>query len=163
MHTTCQQFQEIRDQSLSEHAEAMACRDCESTIARIRDLWDKDRAFFASVVPGSMSRDRSREVTATLRMAEGAMTATLKCAMHSVAKGYSVDGLEWLLACLSEVRTLLARPLARLIAARDPGGGSVDEIAHALVRRARFVDGRPIVTEQIAAEFDCPLQPEPAV
>ena len=161
MHATRQQFQEINEEAWKHHhADAMECRTIEGLISRIARLWDSDGPYFAGVVPGSIGREDARHVASVLRAAEQAMSATVHRAMRSVAKGYTVEGLSRLLACLHEVRSLIVRPMARRMSERDPEGRSPDQIIQLLMQRVRFQDGRAIISEDVAAELPCPFDPE---
>lgn len=138
MPITARQFQAVRDDAwMPEHAAAMECRTREDLITRVHELWDDTRQLFASVVPESLSRDAVRETASVLRMAGQALSATVQRAARSVAKGYVVEGLDVLLACQAEARALIALPVARVMAARDPDRRTPEQIAHLLVRRAR--------------------------
>lgn len=164
MRATAHQFEVLRDEAWrSEHADAMECRASEDLISRIRALWDADRQFFVGLTPGSPDRSADRDAAAALRMGEQAMTGAVHRAMRSVAKGYAVDGLDGLIGSLRDVRLLLLRPTARRMAEHDPAGRSPDQIARQLLRRVRFEDGRPVMTEDVAADFPCPFEPEPSV
>jgi hypothetical protein len=162
MHTSCEQFKGIREEAwMTEHADAMECRKVEDLIDRVHGLWDKHRQFFASIVSGSVNRETARLTAAVLRMAEEAMAAVVQRAMKSVAGGYTVDGLDRLLTCLHEARSLIVRPIARRMSERDPEGRTPDQIVQLLMRHVRFQEGRAVITEEVAAEFPCPFDPEP--
>lgn len=161
MDATAEQFRAIRDEAWKRsHLDAMECRACEDLIARVQNLWDKDRTYFSSAVPGCHDRETTRAIASALRSAETAMTVVIQRALASVARGYSVDGLNGLLAILQEARLLLAMPISRRFAERDPDGRSASEFASLLVHRARFQDGRPVITQELAAELPCPYEPE---
>ena len=161
MRATSQQFQEILDEPWKvDHANAEECSRCEDRIARIQALWNADRPYFASAVTGSNNRGETRRIASVVRMAERTMTEALVRATKFVSEGYTVKGTDGLLACLFEVRYQLVLPLARIIAARDPDGRTPEQIAQFLLRRVRFVEGRPVITEEVAAELPCPFEPE---
>jgi hypothetical protein len=162
MHATEQQFQLIRDEAWkADHAEAMDCHRAEDLIVRVLRLWDDHQHYFTSHVPGSMDRTATREMFSTLRIAEQAVMATLKRAMASVEKGFSVVGMDKLIPLLFEVREQLLLPMARRMAQRDTDGRSASEIARLLLRRVRFEDGRPVITEADVVDLPCPYDPEP--
>jgi hypothetical protein len=164
MHATWKQFQEINEEAWKHnHADAMECRTIEALIDRVGKLWDSDGPYFASVVPGSVAREDARHIASVLRAAEQAMSTILQRAMKSLSKGYTVDGLERLIACLNEVRSLIVRPMARRMSERDPEGRTPEQIIQLLMRRVRFQDGRPVISEDVAAELPCPFDPEPTV
>jgi len=164
MHATWQQFQEISEEAWKHnHAEAMECRMIESLISRVDRLWDADGPYFSSVVPGAVPRENARNIASVLRAAEQAMSAIVQRAMKSVAKGYTVDGLDRLIACLNEVRSLIIRTMARRMSERDPEGRTPDQINQILMRQVRFQDGRAVISEDVAAELPCPFDPEPTV
>jgi hypothetical protein len=161
MRATCQQFQEILDEPWkADHADAEECGRCEDQIARIQALWNADRPFFASAVPSANNREETRRIASVLRTAERTMTEALVRATQLVKAGYTVKDADALLACLAEVRYQIVLPLARMIAARDPDGRTPEQIAQFLLRRVRFLDGRPVITEDVAAELPCPFEPE---
>jgi hypothetical protein len=141
----------------------MECRTIESLISRVGRLWDSDGPYFSSVVPGSVAREDARDIASVLRAAEHAMSVIVQRAMTSVTKGYTVDGLDRLIACLNEVRSLIVRPMARRMSERDPQGRTPDQITQLLMRRVRFQDGRAIISEDVAAELPCPFDAEPMV
>jgi len=161
MRATSQQFQQILDEPWKvDHANAEECGRCEDRIARIQALWNADRPYFASAVPGSNNREETRRIASVLRTAERTMTEALVRATEFVREGYTVTGVEGLLACLMEVRYQIVLPLARMIAARDPDRRTPEQIAQLLLQRVRFVEGRPVITEEVAAELPCPFEPE---
>lgn len=160
--TTQQQFREILDDAWKcDYADAAECHHCEQLIARIQNLWDRDHQFFASAIPSPQNREEAREVAKVLRMAERAMTMILKVAAKSVAKGYMVNGLDWLIPSIYEARKLIVLPIARRMAARDIEGRDPHKIAHQLVSEVRFEDGRAIITEKMAEGFPNPFEAEP--
>ena len=163
MQSNTEQFEDIRDEAWKTvHTDAMECRHREALIARVQNLWDASRQSLAGVVPGSVPRAEARQAASALRMAEQALLATASAAMPSVAKGYTVEGLDRLMASLVESRLLIVRPMARMMSERDPDRRSADEFAHILVRRLRFEAGRPVITAEDALELPCPFDPEPA-
>ena len=163
MPSNTEQFEDIRDEAWkTAHTDAMECRHRESLIARVQSLWDASRESLEAIVPGSVPREEARRAASALRMAEQAILATASAAMPSVAKGYTVEGLDRLMASLVESRLLIVRPMARMMSQRDPDGRSADEIAHILVRRLRFEAGRPVITARDALELPCPFESEPA-
>jgi hypothetical protein len=163
MPATAEQFQQIRDEAWKcDYVDALECHNCEKLIERVLALWDRDHLLFASTVPSPHNRDQTRENAAVLRLAEQAMTSILERAAKSLAKGYMVEGLERLIACICEVRVLIVLPMARRMAVRDPDRRDANEIAQLLVKQVRFQDGRAIVTEKVAEGFPNPFEAEGA-
>jgi hypothetical protein len=67
-------------------------------------------------------------------------------------------------AALREVRADVLAPSAVAFARRDPLGRSAKQFEELLLDRVRFSLGRPVISEELAAELQlpCPFDPEPA-
>ncbi|MDB5295612.1 MAG: hypothetical protein JWO31_1595 [Phycisphaerales bacterium] len=162
MQATDQDFAAVRDEAgRTDPADADYRKLTEDLIARVTALWDRDRVYLASVVPGSPDREAIRNAARTLRMVEQTLSAVLSRAGRSFAVGYTVAGTDKLQACLAEARELSVMPVARRMAAVDPDGRPAEQLAHFIVRNARFTQGRAVITEELAAELPDPYGPVP--
>lgn len=161
MAATSEQFLAIRDEAWAQdHADAMECRHTEELIQRVTALWDADRQGLAAFVPSPANRDAIRTHATVLRDAEQAMSALSLRASRSIQKGYTVELLGELLACRTEVRLLLLQPIARRMAEHDVQNRAASAIASILLRRVRFEDGRPVMTEDAMVDLPSPFAAE---
>ena len=162
MPTATEEFEKIRDDVWKAEPELLECWHTEDRIGDVLKAWNAWRPHFESLVPGQISREDARTAASDLRLAEQALVATLWFAAKSMKAGYPVAGTGDLETALREVRSLIIRPMVRRMAAHDPEGRSAEQISDIILHRARFVDGRPVITPQLAAELPCPFDPEPA-
>jgi len=160
-HTATQDFEKIRDEAWKAEPALKECWETEDLLQGLLKAWRQWRPYFEGIVPGKVSREEARTAASDLRLAEQAFLATLWFVARSMKEGYPVQGSGDLEAALREVRSLIVRPMARRMAARDPEKRSAEQITEIILRRARFVDGRPVITEGLAAELPCPFDPEP--
>jgi hypothetical protein len=122
-------------------------------------LWQATKEVIAAGSP--QTRETKREIAATLRSVEQAMASLLALAMAQEKSGVAVKGVSGAAAALREVRGMILMPTARQMAERDPSHRTADELRDRLLDRVEFVDGRPLITAEVAKEFPYPLEPEP--
>jgi hypothetical protein len=157
MNATTEQFEAIRDEAWKlEHVDAMECSGAEELIGRVLGMWREDAMTFAAELAKHNFLKVEREPLHLLRVAEQALAAVVRRAAASVSKGYSVAGLNDLLVALLEARNYLLTPLAARLSRHDPEGRPRQHFVEYLAPRVRFVDGRPVISDELAKELPCP-------
>jgi hypothetical protein len=122
------------------------------------NLWQATKEDIAECPP--LTREARREVAATLRSIEQALGSVVSLAEAHAKAGARLKGLDRAAAALREVRGMILMPTARQMADRDAQGRSADELRELLLDRVEFVEGRPLITAELAKEFPYPLAPE---